>query len=514
MAPLVLPPDPPGLSPWSLPLVPLVPSTGPSPWSPWSLPLVPSPCPSPWSLPLVLSPGPSPWSPWSLPLVSLVPLFPPPGPPGPFPWSLPLVPPPGPFHWSFPLAPLVPLPGLPSPPGPPGPSPWSPWSPWSLPLVPLVPPPGPPGSPGPHLPTNAPSIYPCPSHPLLLPSLSSLPNSLQIRTEFAALAADADEHVGFATAALGGNLPEADEQGAFHIVPSDPPCMVPWASVDAALNPLMPCPHTLTAAAAAAAGNTDLGSDAGGLGEDPKGPPPLVCTIGPGEMLYLPSMWYHHKKGTVALPSFGRELVPYFVPGFTNFTEDAVNINTDVDAIRRNGASVLDIPQPATVAGGMRKSRGNTRRSPKKNRSRHGSPNNDTTGRYTNNGASASGVAVNSSTTSYPAPAAAAPLPSRDVITPPPTSEAWAGPAYVNSPPPSSLPLPSFLKAQLKPSPTNVRVSSSEPSSPLEQSAPGSTDFAQDYGRVPVPCATEHMMAYPMNTLVIEGNLKRLLQVA
>ncbi|CAI7872453.1 unnamed protein product [Closterium sp. NIES-53] len=220
------------------------------------------------------------------------------------------------------------------------------------------------------------------------------------------------------------------------------------------------------------------------------------------------------KKGTVALPSFGRELVPYFVPGFTNFTEDAVNINTDVDAIRRNGASVLEIPQPATVAGGMRKGRGNTRRSPKKNRSRHGSPNNDTTARDTNNGASASGVAVNFSTTSYTAPAAAAPLPSCDVITPPPTSEAWAGPAYVNSPPPSSLPLPSFLKAQLKPSPSNVRVSSSEPSSPLKQSAPVSIDFAQDYGRVPVPCATEHVMAYPMNTLVIEGNLKRLLQVA
>ncbi|CAI5476712.1 unnamed protein product [Closterium sp. Yama58-4] len=154
------------------------------------------------------------------------------------------------------------------------------------------------------------------------------------RTEFAALAADADEHIGFATAALGGNLPEAvnlwigderavtswhkdhyenfyvvvtgrktfrllppldvfrmrvreypaakywraeDEQGPFHILPSDPPCMVPWASVDAALNPLIPCSHTLSAAAAGG----------GSLGEDPKGPPPLVCTVGPGEMLYL-----------------------------------------------------------------------------------------------------------------------------------------------------------------------------------------------------------------------------------
>ncbi|CAI5522729.1 unnamed protein product, partial [Closterium sp. Naga37s-1] len=79
-----------------------------------------------------------------------------------------------------------------------------------------------------------------------------------------------------------------DEQGAFHILPSEPPCMVPWASVDAALNPLIPCPHTLSAAAAAAAVAGE------GLGGDLKGPPPLVCTIGPGEMLYLPSMWYHH----------------------------------------------------------------------------------------------------------------------------------------------------------------------------------------------------------------------------
>ncbi|CAI5975992.1 unnamed protein product, partial [Closterium sp. NIES-65] len=164
------------------------------------------------------------------------------------------------------------------------------------------------------------------------------------RTEFAALAADADEHVGFATAALGGNLPEAvnlwigderavtswhkdhyenfyvvvtgrktfrllppldvfrmrvreypaakywraeDEQGPFHILPSDPPCMVPWASVDAALNPLIPCPHALGASATA-------GSADGGSSEELKRPPPLVCTIGPGEMLFLPSMWYHH----------------------------------------------------------------------------------------------------------------------------------------------------------------------------------------------------------------------------
>ncbi|GJP41956.1 hypothetical protein CLOM_g1567 [Closterium sp. NIES-68] len=206
------------------------------------------------------------------------------------------------------------------------------------------------------------------------------------RTEFAALAADADEHIGFATAALGGNLPEAvnlwigderavtswhkdhyenfyvvvtgtktfrllppldvfrmrvreypaarywqaeDEQGPFHILPSDPPSTVPWVSVDARLNPLMLCRHAVGGGDNAdmhGAGNTDMHgagsadmhgagnadmhgagnadmhgarnadtkSSGGGLGEQLKGPPPLVCTIGPGEMLYLPSMWYHH----------------------------------------------------------------------------------------------------------------------------------------------------------------------------------------------------------------------------
>lgn len=52
------------------------------------------------------------------------------------------------------------------------------------------------------------------------------------------------------------------------------------------------------------------------------------------------------RKGEVALPSFGRDLVPYFVPGTEMWTENDVNINTDVDSFRREGASLLDIPVP------------------------------------------------------------------------------------------------------------------------------------------------------------------------
>ena len=41
------------------------------------------------------------------------------------------------------------------------------------------------------------------------------------------------------------------------------------------------------------------------------------------------------RRGEVALPSEGRLLVPYFLPGSSMLTEDALNINTDVDAFRR-----------------------------------------------------------------------------------------------------------------------------------------------------------------------------------
>lgn len=52
------------------------------------------------------------------------------------------------------------------------------------------------------------------------------------------------------------------------------------------------------------------------------------------------------RKGEVALPSFGRDLVPYFVPGTESWNENDVNVNTDLDSFRRQGASLLDIPVP------------------------------------------------------------------------------------------------------------------------------------------------------------------------
>ncbi|GAQ88146.1 hypothetical protein KFL_004040060 [Klebsormidium nitens] len=53
------------------------------------------------------------------------------------------------------------------------------------------------------------------------------------------------------------------------------------------------------------------------------------------------------EKENPALPSFGRSLVPYFCPNRSdNPTEDDINIKTDLDAYRRDGASILDIPSP------------------------------------------------------------------------------------------------------------------------------------------------------------------------
>eukprot|EP00850_Spirogloea_muscicola_P012811 SM000084S23147 [mRNA] locus=s84:543315:544741:+ [translate_table: standard] len=47
-----------------------------------------------------------------------------------------------------------------------------------------------------------------------------------------------------------------------------------------------------------------------------------------------------------ALASAGRSLVPYFVPGSAEPSEGDINVNTDVDAHRRNGASILEAPVP------------------------------------------------------------------------------------------------------------------------------------------------------------------------
>jgi hypothetical protein len=41
------------------------------------------------------------------------------------------------------------------------------------------------------------------------------------------------------------------------------------------------------------------------------------------------------KKGETALPSYGRNFVPYFVPGASNPGEHDINVNTDIDNFRR-----------------------------------------------------------------------------------------------------------------------------------------------------------------------------------
>lgn len=43
------------------------------------------------------------------------------------------------------------------------------------------------------------------------------------------------------------------------------------------------------------------------------------------------------EKKTVGerLPSYGRDLVPYFVPGAARMDEGSINVNTDIDALRR-----------------------------------------------------------------------------------------------------------------------------------------------------------------------------------
>eukprot|EP00850_Spirogloea_muscicola_P002438 SM000009S23567 [mRNA] locus=s9:822864:824253:+ [translate_table: standard] len=51
-------------------------------------------------------------------------------------------------------------------------------------------------------------------------------------------------------------------------------------------------------------------------------------------------------RRAVALASAGRSLVPYFVPGSAEPSEGDINVNTDVDAHRRNGASILEAPVP------------------------------------------------------------------------------------------------------------------------------------------------------------------------
>jgi jumonji domain-containing protein 7 len=63
------------------------------------------------------------------------------------------------------------------------------------------------------------------------------------------------------------------QDGSFGIEPSDPPSTVPWVSVD----PEQP-------------GESDR------FPLYHAGPPALHCVVKAGELLYLPSMYYHHVK--------------------------------------------------------------------------------------------------------------------------------------------------------------------------------------------------------------------------
>eukprot|EP00475_Leptophrys_vorax_P027796 TRINITY_DN39699_c0_g1_i1.p1 TRINITY_DN39699_c0_g1~~TRINITY_DN39699_c0_g1_i1.p1 ORF type:complete len:258 (-),score=7.60 TRINITY_DN39699_c0_g1_i1:382-1155(-) len=205
------------------------------------------------------------------------------------------------------------------------------------------------------------------------------------------------------------------------------------------------------------------------------------------------------KKKREALASFGRDLVPYFVPGATDLTEDAVNVNTDVDALRRSGGDILDIPEPVASTQLVQKPQLLMKKSPKKaaRNSRKHSPGQTTT--------------LRSSPPAYVQ--ADYRKPSASFFAP----EAWAGPTYVNSPPPSSLPVPSFLKSKLKPDLNQVACigSTTESSSPMNTiTSLASEPSAAIYcitATVPVP---EQFNSHPLNPVVIEGNLKRLLQVA
>lgn len=192
------------------------------------------------------------------------------------------------------------------------------------------------------------------------------------------------------------------------------------------------------------------------------------------------------KKRGEALPSFGRDLVPYFVPGANKLTEDSVNINTDVDALRRSGASILEIPEPATSSRGGRESNNKRNKKSSPNSRSHGTSSPPKS--PLSNTLSSARVSLTAPPGHIAAREYSAPFSS--------FGEAWAGPTYVNSPPPSSLPVPSFLKNQLK-----------------GGFAPISPATVHNAILSSAQCASEELASYPTNTMVIEGNLKRLLQV-
>eukprot|EP00270_Netrium_digitus_P010092 TRINITY_DN30_c0_g1_i5.p1 TRINITY_DN30_c0_g1~~TRINITY_DN30_c0_g1_i5.p1 ORF type:complete len:288 (-),score=26.08 TRINITY_DN30_c0_g1_i5:543-1406(-) len=187
------------------------------------------------------------------------------------------------------------------------------------------------------------------------------------------------------------------------------------------------------------------------------------------------------KKSEVSLPSFGRDLVPYFIPGAGAMDESDINVNTDVDQHRRNGGGHLDIPTPKPFMNGVpgfvttkvssignnssgeisctysqaatspvsNKDTPNKTGSVRKQRSMQSSPEKSSLNqRKRQNFLSASvdsqPVKQGLSNSTY----------TEGIEVEQPTSgsifEAWAGPSFSCSPPPTSLPVPSFLQKGVK----------------------------------------------------------------
>ncbi|EEC84781.1 hypothetical protein OsI_31822 [Oryza sativa Indica Group] len=98
-----------------------------------------------------------------------------------------------------------------------------------------------------------------------------------LRGEYAAVAGDVDAHVPWASRRA--RLPPRGHEAELRLKLEleEPERIVPWSSVD----PYPPSPEE----AAAQASSFPLYFE---------GPRPIRCTVRAGEMLYLPSMWFHH----------------------------------------------------------------------------------------------------------------------------------------------------------------------------------------------------------------------------
>lgn len=185
-----------------------------------------------------------------------------------------------------------------------------------------------------------------------------------------------------------------------------------------------------------------------------------------------------HRKGELALPSYGRNFVPYFVPGASNPSEHDINLNTDVDTFRRAGASFLDAPLPTTMGQGLAgavdaHSTSTSRRKAGRRRNLAAGP--ATKGKGHRSGHLEAAAPTKATVSQAPVPPGLAtvaevptsspgraPLPFSSASSSPgcttmpvvPLGERFAGPICTSSPPPSSLPFPGFCKGSL---PTPIR---------------------------------------------------------